>query len=168
MLDAVQVHRDGRDVTGEQRVRAVRRDADVLGDIGAVERERVGSGAAVDSVAAIARVPQERIVAGAEEGNVVAAAADHDVVAIAADEYVVAGASGDAVVPGAAIDGQLHHACGERGRGDRVVAVHALDDECVVGTFCVGDGDSGREPGDGHRGPGAGDLDGVGPVGAFH
>ena len=55
---------------------AVGRDVDVLGDVGAVELQRVGAGLALDDVAAVARVPDERVVAGAEEGNVVAVAAD--------------------------------------------------------------------------------------------
>ena len=64
---------------------AIGRDVDVLGDVGAVEQQRVGAGLALDDVAAVAGVPDERVVAGAEEGRVVAAAADHDVVAVAAD-----------------------------------------------------------------------------------
>ena len=48
---------------------AVGRDVDVLGDVGAVEQQRVGAGLALDDVAAVARVPDERVVAGAEQGR---------------------------------------------------------------------------------------------------
>ena len=90
MLDAVEVHGDVADVAGEPRPAAVGRDVDVLVDVGAVEHQRVGAGLALDGVAAVARVPDERVVAGAEEGDVVAAAAGDGVVAVAADQSVVA------------------------------------------------------------------------------
>ena len=64
---------------------AIGRDVDVLGDVGAVEHQRIGAGLALDDVAAVARIPDERVVAVAEQGHVVAAAADHGVVAVAAD-----------------------------------------------------------------------------------
>src|SRR5262249_58523121 len=50
MLDAVEVHGDVADVAGEPRAAAVGRDVDVLGDIGAVEQERV-----------VARLPLDRV-----------------------------------------------------------------------------------------------------------
>ena len=65
---------------------AVGRDVDVLVDVGAVEQERVEAGLALDRVAAVARVPDEDVVAGAERGHVVAAPADDEVVALAADD----------------------------------------------------------------------------------
>ena len=46
---------------------------------------RVVAGLALDGVAAVAGVPDERVVAGAQQGHVVAAAAVDDVVAVAAD-----------------------------------------------------------------------------------
>ena len=52
---------------------AVGRDVDLLGDVGAVEQHRVGAGLALDGVAAVAGVPDERVVAGAQQGRVVAA-----------------------------------------------------------------------------------------------
>ena len=55
---------------------AVGRDVDVLGDVGAVEQQRVVAALALDGVAAVARVPDEGVVAGAHQGHVVAAAAD--------------------------------------------------------------------------------------------
>src|SRR5947209_636033 len=53
-LDAVQVHGDAGDVAGEQGVCAVRADVDLLGDVRAVEAERVEPALAVDAVAAVA------------------------------------------------------------------------------------------------------------------
>src|SRR6185295_12069875 len=80
-LDAVKVHGDGGDVAGETHAPAVGRDVDVLVDVGAIEHERVESGLTLDRVAAVAGVPDEGVVAGAEGGEVVAAAADHSIVA---------------------------------------------------------------------------------------
>ena len=48
--------------------------------------ERVDAVLALDHVAAVARVPVERVVAGAQQGDVVAAAADDEVVAVAAEQ----------------------------------------------------------------------------------
>ena len=75
MLDAVQVHRDGSDIAREQHPAAIGRDVDVLVDIGAVEQQRVGALAAFDSVAAVAGIPDEGVIAGAEIGEIVAASA---------------------------------------------------------------------------------------------
>src|SRR3954454_97479 len=85
-LDAVQVHGDVGDVAGEQGVRAVRADVDLLGDVRAVEAERVEPALAVDAVAAGPGVPDEDVVAGAEAGGAAAAPACDDVVAGAAEE----------------------------------------------------------------------------------
>ena len=94
-------------------------DVDVLGDVGAGEPQRVDAGSTFDGVAAVAGIPLEQIVAGAEQGGVVAPAAGHEVVAVAADQRIVARAADDGVVAGAAIDGQLDDPCSERGRGDQ-------------------------------------------------
>ena len=83
---------------------AVGGDVDVLVDVRAVELHLVGAGLALDGVAAVARVPLERVVAGAEQGHVVAAAAVDEVVAVAADQRVVALAADDRVVARAAVD----------------------------------------------------------------
>ena len=85
-LDAVEVHGDVADVAGEADAAAVGGDVDLLVDVGAVEEHRVGAVLALDGVAAVARVPDEGVVAGAQEGHVVAAAAVDDVVAVAADQ----------------------------------------------------------------------------------
>ena len=115
VLDAVEVHGDVADVAEQPHPRAIGRDVDVLGDVGAVEHQRVGAGLALDGVAAVARVPDERVVAGAEQGHVVAAAAVDDVVAVAAEQRVVALAADDGVVAGAAVDGEADDA-GRQGR----------------------------------------------------
>ena len=52
-------------------------------------------GLAFDDVAAVAGIPDEGVVARAEQGDVVAAAAVDDVVAVAADDGVVAVAAVD-------------------------------------------------------------------------
>ncbi len=84
-LDAVRVHRDVPRVAEEPQPVAVRRQVDLLGRGGAVEHHRVRAVLALDRVAAVARVPDERVVAGAEERDVVAAVAVDRVVAGAAD-----------------------------------------------------------------------------------
>src|SRR5262249_35934473 len=95
-LDAVEVHGDGADVAGDDaggapRGPAVGGDVDLLADVGAVEAQRVGARLALDRVAGVTRVPNERVVARAEQRQVVASAADDDVVALAAGDGVVAG-----------------------------------------------------------------------------
>ena len=61
-------------------------------------------GLTLDRVAAVARVPDERVVAGAEQGHVVAAPADDDVIAGAADDRVIAVAAVDREVDLAGIE----------------------------------------------------------------
>ena len=82
-LDVVEVHVDIGDVPEEAHVRAVGRDVDVLGDVGAVEVEPVQAVLALDGVVAVARIPLEDVVAGAEESDVVARAAVDDIVTAA-------------------------------------------------------------------------------------
>ena len=89
-LDVVEVHRDVGDVAGEERAPAVGRDVDVLGDVGAVEQQRVETVLTFEGVVVVTRVPDEGVVARAHEGGVVAVAAVDQVVALAADEDVVA------------------------------------------------------------------------------
>ena len=73
----------------------------------AVEQQRVGPVLALDGVVAVARVPLEHVVAGAEHDRVVALLAVDEVIAIAADQYVGAVAAENRVVAGAAVDGEL-------------------------------------------------------------
>ena len=88
----------------KQHAPAVGRDVDVLVDVRAVEQHRVGAGLAFDHVAAVARIPLEHVVAGAEQGGVVALLAVDEVVAVAAEQEVGAVAAEDGVVAGAAVD----------------------------------------------------------------
>ena len=69
-LDTVEILGDVAGGTGEQRPGAVGRDVDVLSGIGAAEVERVEAVTALDHVAAVARIPDERVVAVAEERRV--------------------------------------------------------------------------------------------------
>ena len=64
------------------------RDFDSLGDVGAVEFERIGALLTLDHVVVVARIPDEPIVASTEEGNVVPLVALDDVVAAGHDEAV--------------------------------------------------------------------------------
>ena len=87
--------------------RAVGGDVDFSLHVGAVEDHRVAAGLALDDVAAVAGVPLERVVAGAEEADVVALLAVDEVVAVAAEQHVGAVAAEERVVAGAAVDGDL-------------------------------------------------------------
>ena len=62
---------------------------------------------ALDRVAAVAGVPLEDVVAGAEEGGVVALLAVDEVVAVAAEQDVDAVRAEDRVVVRTAVDGDL-------------------------------------------------------------
>ena len=70
----------------KQHASAVGRDVEVLVRRRAVEQQRVGAVLALDGVAAVARVPLEDVVAGAEQGDVVALVAVDEVVAVAAEQ----------------------------------------------------------------------------------
>ena len=136
-LDVVEVHRDVGDVAEEQRAPAVGDDVDVLAGVRAEEQHRVGAVLAFDRVVAVARIPLEHVVAGAEQGEVVAVVAEHEVVAVAAEDRVGALAAEDGVVAGAAVERELDDA-GRQGRGgDAVVAAEAVDDERVVRAFAT-------------------------------
>ena len=87
-LDAVEVHRDAGDVADQAHARAVGRDVDLLADVGAVEVQRVAAALALDGVAAVARIPLEGVVAGAQLGGVGADVAVDEVVAGAAEQRV--------------------------------------------------------------------------------
>ena len=73
LFDAVDVHRDAADVAGQPQPAAIGREVDVFVDVGAVEQHRVDAALTFDDVAAVAGVPHERVVAGAQERRVVAA-----------------------------------------------------------------------------------------------
>ena len=97
-LDAGRVHGDVGLGAEEPEPVSVRRQVDLLGDVGAVEAHRVGTGLAFDRVAAVARIPDEGIVAGAQQGPVVASVAVERVVALAAEQGLRSGSPGQGVV----------------------------------------------------------------------
>ena len=74
----------------------------------AVEEHRVVPALPLDDVAAVTRVPDERIVAAAHERGVGAAVAVDRVVPTAADQRLVAGAACDPVVAAASVDRRRH------------------------------------------------------------
>ena len=85
-LGVGEVHRDAGDVAGDPDVAVgVGGDRDVLADVGAVEVLHIDAGLAVDDVRAVARVPLEVVVAGAQAGGVGADVAVDAVVAVAAE-----------------------------------------------------------------------------------
>jgi hypothetical protein len=92
-------------------------------------RSSVEAGSALDDVIAVERIPDERVVAVAEERCVGAFTADDRVVAVAAVEDVVAGAADEGVVAVAAeqMCGGQRLPCGRHYvvERDRVVAVPA-------------------------------------------
>ena len=106
-LDAVEVHRDVGDVAGEADAAAVGEMSMFSSMLAPMNSMRVDAVLALDGVAAVARVPLEHVVAGAEEGGVVALVAVDEVVAVAAEEHVGALAAEDDVVAGAAVERQL-------------------------------------------------------------
>src|SRR5262249_49701599 len=146
--------------------RAVRGNIDFLVDVGAVEHQRVGTVLTLNDVVAVARIPNERVVPGAELGNVVAAATDHRVAAVAADQQVGALAAGNGVVAGAAVDDEPDNARLQGAGIDRIVAGATVDDELVVCGFGTSDDHLlGKAIHHGRR-AGPGDLDVVGLRGA--
>ena len=95
----------------------------MLGHVGAVKDQRVVAGAAVDGVAAVARIPGEAVIAGTKRRRVAAATSVDLIVTGPADEHVIAvttpqhiithttiehvgpGSSGERVITGATVDG---------------------------------------------------------------
>ena len=66
-VDVVEIHDDVGDVAGEPDPAAVGGDLDDLADVAAEEVEQVVAALALDGVVAVAGVPLEAVVAGAEE-----------------------------------------------------------------------------------------------------
>ena len=122
-LHVVEIHGDGGDVASEPRPPAIVRDVDFLIDVGAVEQERVDARLPIDRVAAIARIPDERVVASAERGRIVAAPADDE---------IVPGTADDAVIAVTSIERDIDRTSAEPGRVDPVVASEPVDDEQVA------------------------------------
>ena len=95
--------------------------------VGAVELQGVLAALALDAVAAVARVPLEGVVAGAQLGAVGADVAVDEVVAGAADEGLGAVAARERVVAGAAVDGDVLEGHSHVLDADGVVAAAGVD-----------------------------------------
>ena len=114
--------------------RAVRRHREVVGiAVGAVDDRPVEADPAFHDVAAVAVVPDHRVVPEAAEHGVAAAEADQHVVVVVSGEQVVAVAAHDRVVAGAASRLQLDQPVEARGAGDRVVAAKTVHHEGLGG-----------------------------------
>ena len=124
------VHGDVADVAEEPEAVPVRGQVDALGGVGAVEQHRVGAGPASDGVAAVARIPDEGVVAGAQERQVVTPVPVDRVVPEAAEQQLRSGASGEVVVSVPAVE-RRRDAVGEGAVGlvdpHEVVAAAGVD-----------------------------------------
>src|SRR5262249_24148494 len=112
----VEAERSGGD-TVEAHARAVGGDRERLGAVAAVDLGGVGAVAALELIAAVARIPDHAIVAGLAEYLVVAGAAGEHVLAGTAEQQVGAAPATEDVVAGAA---EQH--VGARAAGEHVVA----------------------------------------------
>src|SRR5262249_20838545 len=97
VLDAVKVHHSAADVAGHAHSTSVGRDTEILRCVRTVEPHSIGPALSIDSVAAVAGVPDECVAAVAHLHHVVAGATDHEVSPMAAE---------DAIVPRAAVKAQ--------------------------------------------------------------
>jgi hypothetical protein len=139
-LHIVQVHHHGGDVAGELGAATIGEDADILGDVGAVEQHGVEPDLAFHHVVAVARIPLEHVVAGAEQRHVVALVAVHEVVAVAAEQQVDPIAAQDGVVAGAAIHRDADQRSEVSGGAEAVVAAVHVDDHVLHRTHVDDEG----------------------------
>ena len=132
-LDAVGVHRDaargcGRTAAGCRSPT----DRPCSAAAAPLKTHRVGAGLAFDGVAAIARIPDERVVARAQLGEVVAPVAVDRVVPGAAAQLLHSGTAGEVVVSVPAVE-RRRDAVGEDSvalvDAHEVVAAAAVDDD---------------------------------------
>ena len=130
-LDAGCVHGDVAGVAEEPEPASVGGDVDLFGCGGAVEDHPVVAVLALDDVAAVARIPDERVVARAHESGVGSAVAVDRVVPVAADRLLDARAAGDPVAAAAAVEREGDRPGGESDGREAVDAAGAVDDELV-------------------------------------
>ena len=91
--------------------------------------KRVETVLAINDIAAVAGIPDERVVTVAESRGVAATAAGDHVVAVAAKKRVIAVAAGDRVIAGAAIDRELDEAGEAIAGGEDVIAAIHIENE---------------------------------------
>ena len=128
-LDVVDVHRDVADVAGEAaRARRWPRSSKFSAVLAPLNEQRIDAGLALDDVAAVAGIPLEDVVAGAEEGDVVALVAVDEIVAVAAEEGVDAVAAENGVVASTAVDFRLMRERDCPWREGVVTTVHVEDE----------------------------------------
>ena len=105
-----------------------------------LKQHRVGAGLALDGVAAVARIPDERVVAGAQERQVVAPVPVDRVVAVPPSSCLRSGAAGEPVVSVPAVE-RRRDAVGEGAVGlvdaHEVVAGAGVDDD-PLDALCAG------------------------------
>src|SRR4029077_2095960 len=111
------------------RTAAFGRDVESLVDVCTIELKCVEAVLAVNDIAAVAGVPDKRVVSGPEYRRIAATAAGDDVIAGAAQERVVAIATGDGVISGAAIDRKMDKIGEAIAGGEDVVAVIHVEHE---------------------------------------
>jgi hypothetical protein len=128
-LDVVEVHRDRGHVAEEAHAPAVGGGVHVLVGVASVEDHLVRAVLTLDDIAAVARVPLERVGSRAEEGDVVALLAVREVVAVSADQQVHSVASEQRVVARAAVDRDPDQGGQVPGRGGAVVAAVRVEHE---------------------------------------
>ena len=122
----------------KQRAPAVGDDVDVLVDVRAEEQQRVGAVLAFDGVVAVARIPLEHVVAGAEQRDVVAVVAERrSRCRRRRSACRRPGCRGSCRCRRRRRCVSLIDAGRQRRGGDRVVAAEAVDDERVVRAFGV-------------------------------
>ena len=134
-LDACGVHRDRCLSAEEPEPVAVRGQVDLLGAACAVEEHRVGPGLALDDVAAVARIPDEGVVAGTHEGDVVATVSVDGVVPVATEQQLcpepparLSAPAPPSIVVGSVSEGPVAFV-----DADEVVAVSGIElDSCDV------------------------------------
>src|SRR5262245_49309321 len=103
-LDAIEVHGDVALGAGKCRPAAIGRNGGGLINAGATEVERVETASTLNDVAAVALIPDEQVIAGAQQRHVAAAASGDRVVAGATGQQVVAVAARNVVIAAATVD----------------------------------------------------------------
>ena len=149
LFDTVQVHGDVGNVAGKQHPLAIRRNVDVLGNVGAAEIQRIDTSLTLDRIAAIAWVPNEDVVARAERAT--SSPRPPVTMSLPSPPMRVSAPSPPVIVSFPAPPSMVSLMwVGEAGSGgDDVIARTTLQDQSVIGALRPSDVDQGRETG--HR-----------------